>query len=177
MAAPFTLPPRDHFVGKMRDLGISTQDKVVCYSQKAVFGAYRMWYLLTRFGHPNAFILDGNLDEWRRLGFPYTFDNDPRKKPEPSSAVFDYHDGILHAECYLDDVISAVKSREVQIIDARDPEGFGAKPSPPRRLGHIPGAISLYSASLLGENGKVMEEGQLRALLSQKSILLCPNSG
>ena len=167
---PFTIPTQNHFNEKMKEYGITKEDTAVFYSQKNVIGSYRMWYLMTSFGHPHSLILDGNLKEWEEKGFEISNNNLSESKPSVADGDLSYTKDSLKLECQLDDVIQAVKTKSGIIIDTRVSEIYNADPIPPRKLSHIPGAISLPYKDLLGGNQKVFSLPRLHHILTRKKI-------
>lgn len=159
-----------HFTEKMKELGIGNGDVAVFYSQRNVIGSYRMWYLLTSFGHTNSFILDGNLKEWEENKFEVSKNNSLKAQPSLEDGDYSYNRDNWKMECQLDDVIEAVKSKSGIIVDARAAEMYNADPMAPRKLSHIPGAISLPYKELLGKNQKVLDLPELHSVLTKSRV-------
>ena len=98
---PFTIPSKGHFNNKMKEYGISTNDTAVFYSQQNTLGSYRMWYLLTSFGHPNCYMLDGNFNEWKSNNLETTTKNALHIDPIQLSNGFGYNREKWDMECQL----------------------------------------------------------------------------
>lgn len=125
------------------EAGINMDKQVVFYEESldSRYGSScRGYWLLTYLGHPDAAILDGGYIAWLEENLPET-----TKVPSPVPAVFSVHpkDSIIATK---DEVIKAMRSANIIILDNRDAdEWFGKSSSPyginfaPRK-GRIPGA-------------------------------------
>jgi thiosulfate/3-mercaptopyruvate sulfurtransferase len=129
-----------------RKAGVSRDKTVIFYEDNLAsrFGcSCRGHFQLTYFGHTNAGILDGGLDQWKVEGFP--LDNIP-VVPIPSGFNTAVQRDSLAT---IDDVMMSLEHYEIKLLDNRDKEewlGISASPSqyyPPDflpRKGRIPGA-------------------------------------
>ena len=71
------------------------------------------------------------------------------------------------------DMIREVKAGRTQIIDGRSKprfEGHEVEPRPVPRLGHMPGARNIPYNTLIGENGVMRPEAELRAIFENAGI-------
>ena len=64
-----TLPELELLAKSFKKLGVGSPHHIVLYSSNGMQWATRIWAMLTAVGYHSVSILDGGLDEWRRLGF------------------------------------------------------------------------------------------------------------
>ena len=134
------------FAKLMREKGISRDDTVVIYGDKANWwAAYTMW-VFELFGHPDVRLLDGGRDAW--MGEERDTSFEVPDYPATQYPVFERDDAtnrIFGAE------IKESIGSDIQLIDVReeseylgtvDVTGDSTVPSV-LRTGHIPGAVSI----------------------------------
>ena len=133
----------DHFKLLLRGAGLCTHHKVVVY-EDAMDNGYgqscRAWFLLKYLGQPWAAVLHGGYRAWKSKGMQISTDI-PNFEPSTYKPELN-HELIVTTPQMLE----AVKSEDIQILDNRDyAEWIGANSSPygydycPRK-GRIPGA-------------------------------------
>jgi thiosulfate/3-mercaptopyruvate sulfurtransferase len=82
------------------------------------------------------------------------------------------------SRAFRDEVLSAIGDRRTQIVDARSLEEYdGLRVSPPgysndgaERAGRIPGAVHLPYLDLLGADGAVRPEAELRVVVKRSGL-------
>lgn len=140
-AVPDMLASSEQFALVMSRLGIDNSTLVVAYDDTGFpFGAARLWWALSYYGHDRVKVLDGGLRQWQREGRqsstvvpvvePAEFT--PRPRPE----------WIANKS----DVVAALDQPETLIIDCLTPEqyqGSGERHPWGQRKGHIPGAVNV----------------------------------
>jgi thiosulfate/3-mercaptopyruvate sulfurtransferase len=153
------LPSAEVFAEAMRRVGLTEDRQVVVYDGGSGLGAARLWWMLTDAGHRLVRVLNGGYDRWVAAGGPVeegdvtpkrgTFVSEPGHRP-----VVDVHGVIQHLRDggALYDVRAADRYRgENETVDPV--------------AGHIPGALNLPLASLMG-GGKFVPRGELAGKLA-----------
>jgi len=140
-AIPDMLAGADQFALVMGRLGIGNDTLVITYDDTGFpFGAARLWWALSYYGHDRVKVLDGGLRQWKREGrrlstdVPVITPTEFMPRPRP--------DWIAGKH----DVMAALKRPETLIIDCLTPEqyqGSGDRHPWGQRKGHIPGAVNV----------------------------------
>jgi thiosulfate/3-mercaptopyruvate sulfurtransferase len=144
---PHMLASPERFAAGVGALGIRNSDTVVVYDVKGIWSSPRVWWNFRVFGHEAVFVLDGGLPAWRAAGQP-TESGDPDPVP-PASFQPRYEPALVRS---LDEVLTNVQSRKLQLLDARPAGRFtGTDPEPRAGLrgGHVPGARNLPFTGLI----------------------------
>ena len=150
---PFTFPSKPHFIATMKALSIRKSDIVVLYGQPpmvAIVGASRVWFMLNKFGHKNAYILDGNLSQWKEEGGKTEAGGEPGPS-EPGD--YDY-DIDFSFNLNLEQISHFVEEGDTNkiLLDARPLPAFEKPPKEGRSLGKMPNAIHVNPAKLMKPN-------------------------
>jgi 3-mercaptopyruvate sulfurtransferase SseA len=109
--------------------------------------------MLKKFGHKNAYILNGSLQQWKEEGGK----TEAGGEPGPSESG-DYEYNIDSSFIVnLDEIIDLVEEGDTSknLIDARPQPAFEKPPKEGRSLGQIPNAIHADPTKLLKESGSV----------------------
>ena len=162
---PHMAPTAGRFERMLRELGVSTTDRVVFYDQKGLFSAARGWWLMRLFGHLESAVLDGGLPKWRAEG----------RKLEQGTATpsppGDFHASLHGARLRgIGDVLANLDTQRELVLDARSAGRFaGTAPEPRPNMpgGHIPGAHSLPATDLLAADQTMLPPAALRARFAQ----------
>jgi thiosulfate/3-mercaptopyruvate sulfurtransferase len=123
--------------------------------------------MLRLFGHPEVFVLDGGLTKWLAEGRPVT--DEP---VTPKEAHFTARQNNLLVR-ELEQMRANLLSRRDQVVDARSRGRFaGTEPEPRQGLrgGHIPGSLSLPHLELIGADGTLLPEHELRARFAAAGV-------
>jgi thiosulfate/3-mercaptopyruvate sulfurtransferase len=139
---PHMLPTAAKFEEAISNMGISSQDHVIVYTQSQSFSAARVWWTFRVFGHDKISILQGGIDAWKQANGPI---ESGEIQPPSSKGKFtaDYNRQLV---ADAQQVLSVVMTGSKQIVDARSKARFlGQAPEPRPGLagGHIPGSLSL----------------------------------
>lgn len=146
---PADYVPKEAIQTIFQKLGVRKEIPTVVYTGKGAFskrgdglGQTMAAYSLARFGHDNVYILDGGIDKWKEEGRELT-------KIFPYVEISDF-EVELRKEYYIKyEKFKRVKDNDdVVVLDAR-PFKYYAGPSLWNKDGHIPGAKSLQSATLM----------------------------
>ncbi len=151
----------------LSDRGIKPTDTLILYGDHSNwFAAYAFW-LLKVYGHKDIKILNGGRAKWlAEESLPLTTDKATFEKSTYRAAGVD---ASLRAK--LPDVLAAVNSNAVNLVDVRSPDEFTGKViAPPgmnetaQRGGHIPGARSVPWSNAVKENGEFKSADELRGI-------------
>lgn len=149
-----------------RRWGVRAGVPVVVYDDWNRAGSARGWWVLTAAGIADVRILDGGLAAWTAAGGE--LETGP-VSPEAGDVR------VLHADLYdgARRTLTAeqVSSRAGVLLDARAPERFRGDVEPVDPVaGHIPGATNLASTGLLKEDGSLLGDTELQALLADHGV-------
>lgn len=164
---PHMLPGPAAFAEAAGRLGIGEADDVVIYDTTGLFSAARVWWTFRVMGAASVRVLDGGLPRWKAEGRPvetgaWTPPALARFRAAPRAG----------AVAGLDEVREALAGA-AQVLDARGAPRFrgeAAEPRPGLRSGHMPGAINLPFARLVGEDGGLLRGPALRARFVEAGV-------
>jgi len=154
---PHMLPPPDVFAEACAARGIGPETLVVCYDAEGLAGAARCWWTFRTHGHDKVRVLNGGIDAWTKAGQALAAG---ASRTPAASASTDRPAAPALARPSLvrnaEDVLAGLKSGQT-ILDARSTgrfQGSEPEPRPGLRSGHMPGAKSLPTGSLLDPSGR-----------------------
>lgn len=148
---PFMVPTTAELEKLIGELGIDEDSHVVVVPagvSSSDFGAAaRTYWTLKYVGVNNVSILDGGLAAWKQAGLPV---EQGGRTPSPAIFTSTINKSIL---ALASDVEKIEASGGATLIDARPSTFFNGKEKTPQAqaYGHIPGAVSLDSASFYDE--------------------------
>jgi thiosulfate/3-mercaptopyruvate sulfurtransferase len=164
---PHMLPDPVKFSSRARRLGLGDGTRIVIYDNNRYSASARVWWMFRVFGHPDVAVLDGGLAKWRAEG--RLLSDEPLI---PREAHFTARqNNVLVRE--LEQMRANVLSRREQVIDARSRGRFAGtepEPRPGLRSGHIPGSLSLPHLELIGADGTLLPEHELRARFAAAGV-------
>jgi thiosulfate/3-mercaptopyruvate sulfurtransferase len=168
---PNELPTIDALEGVFRAAGVGTRERIVVYSTDPLLAA-RAWFTLDYLGQGDrAALLDGGFVKWRASGCVTS-----RERVQPRLGSFEARP-VPQAITRLAAVRELVRLRDqlgtdLVLIDARSFLQFTGDEAGPEvtRAGHIPGAVSVPSASNLDETGALRPADELRLLYRQAGV-------
>jgi len=156
---PHMLPPPEKFASRMKKAGIGDGARVVVYDNHGIFSAPRVWWTFRVMGHEDVVVLDGGFPAWERAG--YAIETGP-----PQTRMERHFTPRVRTDLVRD--IGAVKrlveTQRGPILDARPAPRFRGETPEPRaglKSGHMPGALSVPSGSLVNENGQLRSAEEL----------------
>jgi thiosulfate/3-mercaptopyruvate sulfurtransferase len=164
---PHMLPGPVKFSSRVRRLGLGDGTRIVIYDNNRYSASARAWWMFRLFGHPDVAVLNGGLAKWRGEGRPVT--DEP---VTPKAAHFTARQNNLLVRD-LEQMRANLLSHREQVVDARSRGRFaGTEPEPRQGLrgGHIPGSLSLPHLELMGADGTLLPEDQLRARFAAAGI-------
>ncbi|MFN3008058.1 sulfurtransferase [Mycolicibacterium wolinskyi] len=160
------LPSGRDLEAAARRWGVRTGVPVIVYDDWNRAGSARAWWVLTAAGIADVRILDGGLAAWTAAGGP--LETGP-VTPEPG----DVH--VVHTDLYAGARRTLTPEQATSgvdvLLDARAPERFRGDVEPVDAVaGHIPGATNLPSTGLLTDDGALLPDAELRALLADNGV-------
>jgi len=159
---PHMLPSPEKFASRMKKLGIGDGCRVVVYDAQGLFSAARVWWTFRVMGHEDVAVLDGGFPAWER-GYPI-------ETGPPQTRMERHFTARMRSDLVrsLADMRRAVEGG-APILDARPTPRFRGEVAEPRaglKSGHMPGAKSVPSGSLVNENGQLRSAEELRAIFA-----------
>jgi thiosulfate/3-mercaptopyruvate sulfurtransferase len=157
---PHMLPSAGAFSEAVSKLGIADGATIVAYDGAGLFAAARVWWTFRTMGVKNVFVLDGGLPKWIAEGRPLETGPSARApakftaKRDPA-AVKD-----------ADSMAEILAAGSAQVLDARPAARFrgeAPEPRPGLASGHMPGSLNLPFQEIVGADGRLKEEAELRA--------------
>lgn len=158
------LPDPDVFGAAMRRAGVVPGCAVVVADARDGSVAARAWWLLRHHGHDDVRLLDGGLAAWEAAGYevatgearpPFGDDGPPGERFEPAVP------GLLPM---LDADAAAALARDGVLLDARAAARYRGEIEPVDPVaGHVPGAVSSPTTSLVDDSGRLLPADELRA--------------
>jgi thiosulfate/3-mercaptopyruvate sulfurtransferase len=164
---PHMLPSPAKFASRMRAMGIGDGTRIVVYDGKGMFSAPRVWWTFRAMGHEDVVVLDGGLPKWIAEGRPV---EDGLPPPRERHFTVRYQSDLVRN---LDQVSAALTAGREQVVDARPAARFtgeAPEPRPGLRGGHMPGARSVPSSSLLAPDGTMLPKDKLQALFEAAGV-------
>ena len=134
-------------------LGIRNNQKFVIYDDRGSPDAARLWWLLKLYGFEEAYLLNGGLHAWEKLGgaVDTLFINKPRTQFAFSGVV--NTDLVIEQDRLMQWLHDEEKS--IFVIDARTKEEYegSSLKNGAIRAGHIPGSIHIDWAAAINYEG------------------------
>ena len=162
---PFMLPTLPELEKLIGDVGIDENTRVVVVPAGVSFtdfgSAARTYWTLKVVGVNNVSILDGGVAAWKAAGLNL---ESGVKKPSPTIFTATLNKSLLSR---VEDVTKAESTHNATLIDARPASFFTGREKAPaaQAYGHIPGAISLDSASFYdAQTNKLKPKAELVSL-------------
>ena len=153
--------------------GIDNDTTVVLYGDNNNwFAAWALWQL-RYYGHRDVRLMNGGRAKWEAENRPLT--TEVASHPSKTYRASEPNQNI---RAFRDQVLAAVNSGNVALVDVRAPAEFSgellAPPNLPQegsqRGGHIPGAANIPWGQAVQEDGTFKSADELRALYGGKGI-------
>ncbi|QPV62620.1 sulfurtransferase [Halosimplex litoreum] len=165
------VPSARAFADLLGDIGITEETTVVAYGDNANWFAAHFYWLLTYYGHDDAYLLDGGREHWVESDRPTT-----TEVPSFDSRAYRAAGPYEHVRAYRDDVARAVDDRTA-LVDVRLPEEFdGTVVAPPgmdefaQRGGHVPGAVNVVWSENVAPDGRFKSRAELEAIYRDRGV-------
>lgn len=164
---PHMLPSPEFFAHEVGLLGVGTEDPVVVYDTRGVFGAARVWWTFRVFGHDRVVVLDGGLPAWLAAGGAVE-----SGWPTPPARTFSasFRPELVRDLDRMRD--NLVTGREA-VLDARSAGRFAGvepEPRPGLRGGHIPGSHNLPYDRLFRQDGTLVDKPVIESLFREAGV-------
>jgi thiosulfate/3-mercaptopyruvate sulfurtransferase len=153
------LPSAERFAAFLSALGISQDDRVICYDQDSGAFAARAWWMLRALGMREVHVLDGGFAAWQREGMQLQTAINPL---EPAKAWLkpSFAGG---PQIDLTTLRRELAEGAVRLLDARAANRFAGRDEIIDPIaGHVPGALNRpFGDNLIG--GLFKSAAQLRS--------------
>jgi len=153
--------------------GIDNNTTVVLYGDNNNwFAAWAFWQM-RYYGHGDVRLMNGGRAKWEAESRSLT--TDATNVAAKSYSASDSNESI---RAYRDDMIAAVASGNIAMVDVRSPDEYsGALLAPPalpqegaQRGGHIPGAANIPWGTAVAEDGTFKSADELQSIYGGKGI-------
>ena len=166
---PHMLPEKDDWEKIMSELGVKNSDHIVIYDNSDVISSCRVWYTFLYFNHdPNLVsILDGGLKKWLNEKRDTTKDIKQFKKSFYSAKE------NLSLVLNKDQIISNIRNKSFELIDARGRERFlGLQPESRKELrsGNIEGSKNMPYTELINDDHTFKTKEELISTFKKNRI-------
>jgi thiosulfate/3-mercaptopyruvate sulfurtransferase len=141
-----------------RKAGLSNNSVIVFYSSNAAEKGYtfatREFWTAWMYGLRNTAILHGGIEAWINQKHPVS-----KAMVSPKMGNFAIKDMSLNAIATWPDMYYALGTKNVQLVDAREPAHFNGTDTDKRLMkhGHIPGAVEVAYFKFLKKHGDYYE--------------------
>lgn len=161
---PHMLPPPEKFASRMKKRGVGDGTRVVVYDNQGIFSAARVWWTFRVMGHEDVVVLDGGFPAWERGG--YQIETGPPQQRMERHFTPRVRTDLVRD---LNDMRRLVAEAQTPILDARPAPRFRGEAAEPRaglKSGHMPGALSVPSGSLIDEHGALKSAEALKEIFA-----------
>ena len=144
--------------------GISSDKNIVVYDNGKGVLAGRLFWIFDYLGCDNIWILDGQVDAWRKARGPLT-----NKATDITPATFTYS---LNDDIYVSTtwVQGHLNDAGTIIVDTRSAGEYNGEKGETSRKGHIPGAINLEYKNVINDDGKLKTAEELTTIFDNAGI-------
>jgi len=167
---PHMLPKKDKWENIMSELGIKNSDHVIIYDNSNTVSSCRVWYTFLYFNHnPNLVsVLDGGFKKWLK----------EKKETTKEIKQFGKSSYLAHENSSLvlnkKQIISNIKDKSFQLIDARSKERFLGIQSETRKglkSGNIEGSKNIPFTELINTiDGTFKKKEELLSIFEKNEI-------
>jgi thiosulfate/3-mercaptopyruvate sulfurtransferase len=153
------------------ELGIGNTTKVVIYDAGGMTRAAAAWFILQHAGVDQPLVVNGGFKAVEAAAGE-TLTTEPAAKSPPAPRAFEPRAGKgLVGWANKTAVNDAIDRPGAHIWDARTADEYTGKDARSnKRVGHLPGAVNLGHASLIGADGRLVSPEALRTMLRDKGF-------
>jgi thiosulfate/3-mercaptopyruvate sulfurtransferase len=161
------LPDPARLEGELRGAGLRDGYPVVVYDDGDGLPAARLWWTLRWAGLSDVRVLDGGIAAWTAAGHP----TEPGQVTRPQGDITVRPGGMP----VLDAAGAAATASAGALVDARTGPRFRGETEPIDPVaGHIPDAVNVPAAELVGADGRLLPAAGLRARFETAGV---PDAG
>lgn len=154
--------------------GVKNERPVVVFDHESGERAARVVWLLAVLGHPDARLLDGGSQAWRRAGGELHRLTQEPTYPDPAVAppTAPPYKGTFHFTLLATrfDVQRAINDGRTAIVDARRESEYRGAERRAKRGGTIPGAVHVFWREHLDQHGAFRPAEAIRQLYLNKGV-------
>jgi thiosulfate/3-mercaptopyruvate sulfurtransferase len=164
---PHMLPSPEDFAKAVGQMGIGNDTTVIVYDGAGLFSAPRVRWTFRAFGARDVMILEGGFPAWRSEGRPVETGPGQARAPRTFNPSLDEK-----AVADASDVQDALRTGQIQVVDARPADRFRGEAPEPRpgvRPGHMPGSLNLPFVQII-ENGRMKDKAGIEQALREAGI-------
>ncbi len=162
---PYRLAGPDQLARALARAGIGDGMTIVLYDDTASFHAARVWWSLQVYGFDSVRILDGGWHAWLASGRPTST---ATQAPEPATFT---PRADPRRRLATSDVRALIGSRDVVLVDTRNPAEYLGQQATTHRYGHIPGAVNVPAALLTAPGaGTFLDAAALLRLFRDRGV-------
>lgn len=154
------LPTVAAFAKTLTELGISKNNHIIIYDDNnGSNAAARFWWMLKSTGHEKVQVLNGGINQAKKINFPMSSKTEIIK-PAVESYIIDQW---MLPTIEMQAVENVSQNPDYLVIDVRSKERYDGKFEPIDLIaGHIPGAVNIPFTENLDEQGLFLEPKVLR---------------
>jgi thiosulfate/3-mercaptopyruvate sulfurtransferase len=165
ICCPSAIMSAESFEAVMSKLGIGDNTIVVIYDTDDGIWAARFWWALKYYGHDQAMLLNGGLNQWVYTGKPLE-----TALPEVKQAVF--HSNVQEEwKATIDEVRKAIDDPNVAILDSLPWPSYTGDSVSYARPGHIATALSFPTSNTVNQIFKtILPPSDLSSMLMRLKL-------
>jgi 3-mercaptopyruvate sulfurtransferase SseA len=170
------LPSTEHFSKCMGELGVRPDDILVIYDvlEVGLYSSPRVAWAYRHFGHRDVHVLN-NFPRYVSQGYPVDSGPSCPLDTRPSDYPVKQPDTreVISYEELHDSLLANANHDDFQIIDARIPGRFSGKEpemNPALRSGHMPAALNVPLASIVGAEKTILSADELRNVFQAAGV-------
>jgi len=138
---------------------------VIVYAGADVRDAARAWWLLKYAGAEDVRLLNGGFPAWEKAGGNVEMKENIARPVDPTKPTA-RPDRLAEKK----DMLSILKDKSSQILDARSDDEFCGTAGAAKRKGHIPGATAIEWTELLTADKKFKSPEDLKKLFADRKV-------
>ncbi len=148
----------------VNSLGIGPGSEVLIFDGARQLESARLWWMLSYLGLEKVGLINGNFPLWAKQKRPISTEV---SAVEPGKFSVNFRTDRLATRA---DVLSALKTGQAAIVDARSKPEYTGERKMSERGGHIPAACRIEWSDLVDPDGRFLEESALRTKLLELGL-------
>ncbi len=178
---PHMAPSRDTFDAEMARIGVGKHEHIIVYDDSGLFSAARVWWMFRMMGYRRVSVLDGGLPAWIAQGgetetgaiIEPVLDTETAERTQNAASTENSCKVDGFAAATATEVRAALLNPAARVLDARPADRFTGKAPEPRpglHRGAMPGAVNLPFSTVLGDDGRLLPDDQLRQIFADAGV-------